>query len=57
MLWHGREYVCDSLLPEDKKLECGMEGKNVVVYGRLSSPTPLAGENSAWYEPKLTVRV
>ena len=40
-----------------KKLKCGMEGKNVVVYGRLPSIAPLADENSARYEPKRTVRV
>ena len=38
MLWHGRPYGCGLWLPEDKKLICGMKGKNVVAYGRLPSP-------------------
>ena len=35
MLGHGRQYGCDSWLPEDKNLICGMEGENVVAYGGL----------------------
>ena len=31
------------MTPEDKKDKiCGMEGENVVVYGRLPSPAPLS---------------
>ena len=47
MLWHGRLYGCGSWLPEDKKANmshiiCSMEGGNVVDYGRLPSPAPIA---------------
>ena len=40
MLWHGIPNGCGLLPPEDKKLICGMEGENVVAYGRQSFPVP-----------------
>ena len=40
MLWHGRPNGFGLWLPEVKKANiCGMEGKNVVAYGRLPFST------------------
>ena len=46
MLWHGRLYGCGSWRPVDKKLICGMEGENIVTYGCLPFPGPLAFDPS-----------
>jgi len=32
--------LCGLWLPEGKKLLCGMEGENVLSYGRLPAPAP-----------------
>ena len=52
MLWHRRQHGCGSWLPEDKKANMWHVRETC-----LPSPAPLARENSARYELKLTVGV